>query len=285
VLADGDVFWERHFSLLTRTQQAIMQGGGAKGGGWLLCCSCVCASCSKGTTAAALGAAPTVWMGIACCSAASCYRTPQHPQAQPPAQADSSTPTPTTADTTTTTAHCLCLLPPPTPPPPPLPQDVSPKYNALLNLVGRGSKTYGERLSECAAMDNLLLMRSKQEVIDMFPPSEQVSEGHSTHIRSNRGGQGRGARRPSLLASTGGFGGVQVNSWVAYKGFLSAVQGLPEYRVGVLACVDVVCWAHKVRLITHSHTGGGVTAGWLLVRTVVCQAPRADSVCVSGHAL
>lgn len=55
-------------------------------------------------------------------------------------------------------------------------EDVSPKYNALLNLVGRGSKTYGERLSECAAMDNLLLMRSKQEVIDMFPPSEQESE-------------------------------------------------------------------------------------------------------------
>jgi len=55
-------------------------------------------------------------------------------------------------------------------------EDVSPKYNALMNLVGRGSKTYGERLSECAAFDNLLLRRSRQEVIDMFPPSEQESE-------------------------------------------------------------------------------------------------------------
>lgn len=53
-------------------------------------------------------------------------------------------------------------------------QDVSPKYNALMNLVSRGTKTYGERLSECAAMDNVLLRRSKQELRDMFPPSEQV---------------------------------------------------------------------------------------------------------------
>jgi hypothetical protein len=62
---------------------------------------------------------------------------------------------------------------------------VSPKYNALMNLVSRGSKPYGQRLAECAAMDGFFLKRSKQELIDMFPVSEQVSRGarqqHSTH--------------------------------------------------------------------------------------------------------
>jgi hypothetical protein len=43
-----------------------------------------------------------------------------------------------------------------------------------MALVSRGDKTYGERLSECAAMDSFLLRRSKQEVIDSFPPSAQV---------------------------------------------------------------------------------------------------------------
>lgn len=55
-------------------------------------------------------------------------------------------------------------------------EDVSPKYNALMALVSRGDKTYGERLSECAAMDSFLLRRSKQEVIDSFPPSAQETE-------------------------------------------------------------------------------------------------------------
>lgn len=117
----------------------------------------------------------------------------------------------------------MCPLPPPNLPLP-LPQDVSPKYNALLNLVGRGSKTYGERLSECAAMDNLLLRRSKQEVIDMFPPSEQV-RGHSRHHPAATGktGQGRG---PADLAGhhLGRLEGcVGVNSCVAYMGLLSAL--------------------------------------------------------------
>lgn len=53
-------------------------------------------------------------------------------------------------------------------------QDVSPKYNALMNLVGRGDKTYGQRLSETAAMDSFLLRRSKEELLEMFPASEQV---------------------------------------------------------------------------------------------------------------
>jgi hypothetical protein len=43
-----------------------------------------------------------------------------------------------------------------------------------MNLVSRGSKPYGQRLSECAAMDGFFLKRSKQELIDMFPVSEQV---------------------------------------------------------------------------------------------------------------
>lgn len=72
---------------------------------------------------------------------------------------------------------CLCLLPSPPP------QDVSPKYNAMMALVSRGDKTYGERLSECAAMDSFLLRRSKQEVVDSFPPSEQVSCSCSCETR------------------------------------------------------------------------------------------------------
>lgn len=60
---------------------------------------------------------------------------------------------------------------------PATPQDVSSKYIALTNLVQRGSKSYGERLSECSAMDGFLLRRGKQEVRDMFPPNEQVRTG------------------------------------------------------------------------------------------------------------
>lgn len=43
-----------------------------------------------------------------------------------------------------------------------------------MDLVGRGETTYGERLAECAGMDTFFLRRSKAEVVEMFPPSEQV---------------------------------------------------------------------------------------------------------------
>ena len=53
-------------------------------------------------------------------------------------------------------------------------QDVSEKYNDLVDLVSRGKETYGERLAGTAAMDNWLLCREKQKVKDMFPPTEEV---------------------------------------------------------------------------------------------------------------
>lgn len=55
-------------------------------------------------------------------------------------------------------------------------EDVSDKYNSLLDLVSRGPKTYGERLAGVAAMDSFFLRRGKEEVTAMFPVSEQESE-------------------------------------------------------------------------------------------------------------
>jgi hypothetical protein len=56
-------------------------------------------------------------------------------------------------------------------------QDVSDKYNSLLELVSRGPQTYGERLAGVAAMDSFFLRRGKEEVKAMFPVSEQVRDG------------------------------------------------------------------------------------------------------------
>jgi hypothetical protein len=55
-------------------------------------------------------------------------------------------------------------------------EDVSPKYNALLDLVARGPEAYGARLAGCEATDSFLLRRSKQAIADMFPPSAQETE-------------------------------------------------------------------------------------------------------------
>jgi len=55
-------------------------------------------------------------------------------------------------------------------------EDVSEKYNDLVDLVSRGKETYGERLAGTAAMDNWLLCREKQKVKDMFPPTEEEKE-------------------------------------------------------------------------------------------------------------
>jgi hypothetical protein len=56
-------------------------------------------------------------------------------------------------------------------------QDVSDKYNSLLDLVSRGPTPYGERLAGVAAMDSFFLRRGKEEVKAMFPVSEQVRPG------------------------------------------------------------------------------------------------------------
>lgn len=53
---------------------------------------------------------------------------------------------------------------------------MSEKYHDLVDLVGRGTETYGERLASCAAMDTFFLRRSKDEVRDMFPPSDKERE-------------------------------------------------------------------------------------------------------------
>lgn len=53
-------------------------------------------------------------------------------------------------------------------------QDVSDKYNSLLDLVGRGPTPYGERLANTVAMESFFLRRGKEEVKAMFPVSEQV---------------------------------------------------------------------------------------------------------------
>ncbi len=53
-------------------------------------------------------------------------------------------------------------------------QDVSKKYASLAALVSRGPETYGERMSNVAAMDTFFLRRSRQEVKDMYPVSEEV---------------------------------------------------------------------------------------------------------------
>jgi hypothetical protein len=53
-------------------------------------------------------------------------------------------------------------------------QDVSEKYNSLVDLVSRGKDSYGERLAGTAAMDGWLLCRDKEKVKDMFPPNEEV---------------------------------------------------------------------------------------------------------------
>jgi hypothetical protein len=55
-------------------------------------------------------------------------------------------------------------------------EDVSPKYNALLDLVARGPESYGDRLAECEATDSFLLRRSKKAIAEMFPPTAQETE-------------------------------------------------------------------------------------------------------------
>jgi hypothetical protein len=55
-------------------------------------------------------------------------------------------------------------------------EDVSPKYNALLDLVARGPEAYGDRLAGCEATDSFLLRRSKQAIAEMFPPTAQETE-------------------------------------------------------------------------------------------------------------
>eukprot|EP00775_Hariotina_reticulata_P010525 gene10525-10685_t len=54
--------------------------------------------------------------------------------------------------------------------------DVSDQYNSLLELVGRGPQSYGERLANCAAMDSFFLCRGKEEVKAMYPVSQAESE-------------------------------------------------------------------------------------------------------------
>lgn len=58
-------------------------------------------------------------------------------------------------------------------------QDVSDKYNALLDLVGKGSTTYAERMAALPAMDTFFLRRSKDELRAMFPVSEKVGGNSS----------------------------------------------------------------------------------------------------------
>eukprot|EP00878_Enallax_costatus_P000627 GHUV01000730.1.p1 GENE.GHUV01000730.1~~GHUV01000730.1.p1 ORF type:complete len:638 (+),score=262.56 GHUV01000730.1:185-2098(+) len=55
-------------------------------------------------------------------------------------------------------------------------EDVSEKYNALLDLVGKGPTTYAERMAALPAMDTFFLRRSKDEVKALFPVSEKDSE-------------------------------------------------------------------------------------------------------------
>eukprot|EP00877_Chromochloris_zofingiensis_P014847 jgi/Chrzof1/9616/Cz04g09240.t1 len=55
-------------------------------------------------------------------------------------------------------------------------EDVSDKYDKLIELVARGPVPYGERLASCAAMDNFLLRRDKQKVLEQFPPSNEEQE-------------------------------------------------------------------------------------------------------------
>jgi hypothetical protein len=66
--------------------------------------------------------------------------------------------------TKTNKMSCLCGL-----------QDVSDQYNSLIELVGRGPQTFGERLASCAAMDSFFLCRGKEEVKAMYPVSQAVS--------------------------------------------------------------------------------------------------------------
>jgi hypothetical protein len=55
-------------------------------------------------------------------------------------------------------------------------EDVSDKYNTLLDLVGKGSTTYSERMAALPAMDTFFLRRSKEELKALFPVSEKESE-------------------------------------------------------------------------------------------------------------
>ncbi|KAF8072650.1 hypothetical protein HT031_000310 [Scenedesmus sp. PABB004] len=55
-------------------------------------------------------------------------------------------------------------------------EDVGTKYDGLVEAVGRGPATYGERLSRVTAMDGFFLRRGRQEVRDMFPASELDNE-------------------------------------------------------------------------------------------------------------
>lgn len=51
---------------------------------------------------------------------------------------------------------------------------MSEKYNALLDLVGKGSTTYADRMAALPAMDTFFLRRSKDEVKELFPVTEKV---------------------------------------------------------------------------------------------------------------
>lgn len=55
-------------------------------------------------------------------------------------------------------------------------EDVSDKYNNLLELVGRGPATYAERMAALPAMDTFFLRRGKEELKTLFPVSEKESE-------------------------------------------------------------------------------------------------------------
>lgn len=55
-------------------------------------------------------------------------------------------------------------------------EDVSDKYNSLVDAVASGPQPYGERLAGCAATDGFFLRRSKAEIGAEFPPSEQDKE-------------------------------------------------------------------------------------------------------------
>jgi hypothetical protein len=71
---------------------------------------------------------------------------------------------------------------------------VSEKYNETIDLVARGTETYGKRLAACAGMDSFFLRRSKEEVEGMFPPTEEV---RGPGERGAGCGEERWARRSS----------------------------------------------------------------------------------------
>lgn len=55
-------------------------------------------------------------------------------------------------------------------------QDVSQKYNALMDLVGKGPTTHADRMAALPAMDTFFLRRGKEELKALFPVSEKVRQ-------------------------------------------------------------------------------------------------------------